>query len=395
MRLLIVAMSESVHTARWLSQIEGLGWDVSLFPSRDLGAIHPDIRGVTVYHSFYGEEASDGSVRTRGIRLPRNGLAYAARMFNEKINPNYRAVRLMKLIRKMKPDLIHSLEIQHAGYLVLEAKKLSDFAFPPWIVTNWGSDIYLFGRLAEHIPKIRQVLATCDYYSCECLRDVALARSYGFTGKVLPVFPNTGGFDLEKVYKLRQQGLTSERRLIMLKGYQGWAYRGLVGLRALERCADLLEGYTVAVYLGFNEEMKIAAELFSHSTGVPVEMIPHSSHEDILRLHGRARISIGIAISDAISTSFLEALVMGSFPIQSWTACANEWVEDGITGLLVPPEDPDVIEKAIRRALTDVDLVNRAAELNWQTAAERLDHKKLKPKIIDFYDSVQSDRHNG
>ena len=257
-----------------------------------------------------------------------------------------------------------------------------------WIATNWGSDIYLFGRLSAHKEKIRQVLTNCDYYSCECFRDVELAKAYGLKGKTLPVFPNTGGFDLEKIYKFRQPGLTSERRLIMLKGYQGWAYRALVGLRALERCADILKGYTVAVYLGFTKEVKIAAELFSHSTGIPVKMIPYTSHDEILRYHGQARVSIGLSISDAISTSFLEALVMGSFPIQSWTACADEWIEDGKTGLLVPPEDPDVVEKAIRRALTDDELVNRAAEENWRTAIERLDASKLKEKVINFYGEV-------
>ena len=79
---------------------------------------------------------------------------------------------------------------------------------------------------------------------------------------------------------------------------------------------------------------------------------------------------------------------MGSFPIQSWTACADEWIEDGKTGLLVPPEDPDVVEKAIRRALTDDELVNRAAEENWRTAIERLDASKLKEKVINFYGEV-------
>ncbi|MEE9614561.1 MAG: glycosyltransferase, partial [Thermodesulfobacteriota bacterium] len=233
-----------------------------------------------------------------------------------------------------------------------------------------------------------ELLNECDYYSCECLRDVKLARSFGFKGEILPVFPNTGGFDLKKVSALKQPGPTSRRRLIMLKGYHGWAYRALVGLRALERCADLLKGYTLAIYLGFTKEVLIAAELFSRSTGVPVEMIPRISHEEILRYHGRARTSIGVNISDSISTSFLEALVMGSFPIQTHTGCANEWIEDGRTGILVPPEDPDVIEQAIRRALTDDELVDRAAEENWKTTVERLDQSKIKPKAVDFYGRI-------
>lgn len=280
------------------------------------------------------------------------------------------------------------MEIQNAGYLTLEVKKRFRGKFPPWIVTNWGSDIYLFGRLKEHEPKIREVLAACDYYSCECQRDVYLAEVYGFKGRIFPVFPNTGGFDLKFVSQLRHPGLVSERRSIMLKGYQNWTGRALVGLRALKRCADLLKGYEVVIYSAPSEVL-IAAELFQKSTGIQTTIIPkETSHHEILRRFGRARISIGLSISDAISTSLLEAMVMGSFPIQSWTACADEWIEDGKTGILVPPEDPDVIEKAIRRALTDDDLVNQAAELNWKTAVERLDQSILKPKAIDTYKKI-------
>jgi glycosyltransferase involved in cell wall biosynthesis len=218
-----------------------------------------------------------------------------------------------------------------------------------------------------------------------------LAKAYGFKGDVLPVFPNSGGFELEQVFSLRSAGPVSERRSILLKGYQNWAGRALVGIRALERCADLLRGYEVNIYSA-KSEVKIAAELFEKSTGVPTRIIPEgSSHEEMLKLHGRSRISIGLSISDAISTSLLEAMVMGSFPVQAYTSCADEWIVDGETGILVPPEDPDVVEMAIRRALTDDTLVNRAAEKNFRVANERLDRRKLKERTISLYHRVLQD----
>ncbi len=204
---------------------------------------------------------------------------------------------------------------------------------------------------------------------------------------VLPVIPSAGGFDLEMADRLRQPGPVSARRLIMLKGYQHWAGRALVGLRALERCADLLRGYEVAIY-GASPDVVLAAGLFSQSTGVRTTIVPKDSpHAEILGKHGQARISIGLSISDAISTSFLEALVMGSFPIQSWTACADEWIEDGRGGLLVPPEDPDLIEQAIRRALSDDGLVDEAARINALTA-QRLDYEVIRTQVVALYERV-------
>jgi len=77
-----------------------------------------------------------------------------------------------------------------------------------------------------------------------------------------------------------------------------------------------------------------------------------------------------------------------AFPIQSWTSCASEWIEDGVTGILVPPEDPEIIEKAIRRAILDDELVDNAAEENWLTTKERLDYKILKRETIKMYEYV-------
>lgn len=388
MKILIVAMAESIHTARWLSQFIDQGWEIYLFPSTKSGRVHPKISGVFIHYSLHNIQYYIKRLQKYLFLFP---LCYIIESLTtiiiKKYHPNYQAEQLKRFIKEINPDIIHSLEIQHAGYLTLEAKKLLNDKFPPWIVTNWGSDIFLFGRLDGHKQKIIEVLSSCDFYSCECQRDAELARLFGFCGKILPIFPNTGGFDLEKISRIRQPGLISNRRLIMLKGYQGWAYRALVGLRALERCSDLLEGYTVAIYL-VDPSVKIAAELFNQSTGIPIVIIPSISHEQILEYHGKARISIGINISDSISTSFLEALVMGSFPIQSNTSCANEWIKDGVTGILVPPEDPEIIEMAIRRALTNDDLVNNAAKENWKTAIEKLDLVTLKNMTIDFYRQV-------
>lgn len=383
MKILIVAMAESIHTARWISQITDQGWEIFLFPSMDNGTVHESIKNVTFCMSF-------SFLRNQRIYC----LLYKLfKYFLKKIKPSYLENHLHRYIKKIKPDIIHTMETQAAGYIVesVKTKHYKDRPFPIWWHTNWGSDIYLFGRLKVHIPRIKKVMANCDYYSCECQRDVELAKRFGFTGKELPIYPNTGGFKINLLLDLKKGTLKpSRRKCIMLKGYQGWSGRALVGLRALNRAKDILIGYTVIIYSNSDTiDIKIAAELFSRETGVAVRMMPRNTpHEEILKLHGTARISIGLSISDSISTSVLEAMAMGSLPIQSWTSAADEWIEDGKTGLLVPPEDPEDVEAAIRIALTDDELVDRAAEQNWVIAKERLDYEDLKKKTIDSYRAV-------
>ena len=382
--ILLVAMPTSVHTARWIRQCQSDQWQIHLFSSMPEGQLHLEMpvgqfRYVRTFFSLIGSYMYRIRLGWLGEILELMGKYY------ERSFPSYRATQLARIIQSLKPDLIHSLEMQGAGYLVLDAKRLARSRFPPWLITNWGSDIYLFGRLSAHRARIQDVLQNAEFYQCECERDIGLARNLGFSGCVLPVQPNAGGFELETLKPLRSAVPPSQRRLILLKGYQNWAGRALSGLKSLERCVDLLAGYTLVIYSA-SEEVRIAAELFSQQTGVLTQLLPTKlKHIEMLTYHAHARLSIGLSISDGISTSLLEAMVMGSFPIQSCTACANEWITHGVTGMVVPPDDHDRIAAAIRIALLDDALVDQAANENWTTALVRLDKDLLQRQAIAMY----------
>lgn len=387
-RILFVAMSDSIHTARWINQISDQYWGIYLFPSHVTNEVHNSIRNVKTLIPFIFKS-------NKNIKI----LFKIYTKIIKRIKADYYEQCLSRYIKRIKPDIIHTLETQNAAYLLMNVKQkyFKHKTFPIWWHTNWGSDIYLFGRLTDHREKIKEVLENCDYYSCECNRDVELARQYGFKKTVMPVYPNTGGFDLEKIERLRvNHQKPSDRKIIMLKGYQGWAGRALVALRALTLAKNHLSGYKLIIYSNPDGiDVKIAAEIFSNEAGVGVSILPATtSHDEIMEYHGLARISIGLSISDAISTSVLEAMAMGSFPVQSWTSAANEWIKDGVTGLLVPPEDPQEVAEAIHKALTDDELIDEACEKNWDTVKSRLDYKELKNKTIASYKKIMEDNKN-
>jgi glycosyltransferase involved in cell wall biosynthesis len=385
MKILIVAMSDSIHTARWIRQLEGMGWEIHLFPSIDYGDVHSELENVTVHHMFYSDHNPSQKVIQKGFNLKSKLAVSVLRYIFQKKFPFYRQRQLKNLIKKLNPSVVHSLEIQHAGYLVHEVKKKLD-SFPPWILTNWGSDIYLFGRLQEHRQKIAEVLSASDYYSCECSRDVVLAKELGFKGIVLPVVPNSGGMEeyVFEIYKNTQK--PSLRKKIMLKGYQGWSGRALTAIRAMSRCADILIGYEIIAY-SVAEEVKIALELFSSESGIPIRILSSkTARKELLAAHSEARISVGLGISDGISTSMLEAMSVGTFVIQARTACANEWIIDYTNGLLVHPEEPQEVEAALRMALLDDSLVDQAAKINSEIIEKRVDFKTIATTAKSFYE---------
>ena len=402
MKLLIVAMANSIHVARWISHIKNEGWEIYVFPVDFFTEVHPDIYGfgkkvkvhspiilkslIKKYKQKKKSEKDEYETNTYGLlKEYQQGILVAKNMLRKLFSVNY-ANELYKVIKKVKPDIVHSMHIQEAGYLTLEVKKKIKGSFPIWIVSNWGSEIDLFRHFPDQNKKIKEVLANCDYYSGECSREIPIVEKLGFKGEVFAIVPNSGGIDFDYIKKFRSEGHVSSRKIIMLKGYNNWAGRALVGLRALERCSDILGDYKIVIYCTDSLDIEIAARYFSYKTGIKTELLPlGTSHEEILKIHGKSRISIGLSITDAISTSVLEAMAMGSFPIQSKTSCADKWFINGKSGIMVPPEDPEEVEKAIRIALSDDKLVNNAAELNYKILFEKLEKDKIKAQIIKSY----------
>jgi len=400
-RILFVAMTESVHTARWLNEIQELGWEVHLFPSIGLG-IHPSIKNVTIHGMDFRPENSNEDIRFAGaVPFTVPHISRRANIVMQRLRDHfapsqsndggYRVQKLIKVIKKIKPDVIHTLEMQHAGYLALHAKERMGDSFPTWIYTPWGNDIYFFGRLPEHRSKIEKVLASCDYYGPKSERDIRLAKEFGFKGKFLPILPGNGGLDTTRLKSYWQPGKCSDRKMIIVKGYQGSMGRALVALHAIELCSDLLKDFSIVIYSAA-EDVKIKAQLISNDLNISITILPSQPHEELLKIFGKARISIGISISDGVPNSLLESMAAGTFPIESNTSCADEWIINGENGFIVQPEDPDKIADAIRIAVKNDDLINRSAEMNYRIAQKRFDNSVIHPQIISLYTEVYKER---
>jgi len=386
LRILFVTLGESVHVARWIKQLEGQDWDIHVFPYSAHDGVHPELENVTVHNLVQRpKQYTPATVRQTGLSWPLRRGRRSATALIQNFDRFKQPARLARLIRDLRPDVIHSLEMQRCSYLTLmSCKRLNGHRLPPWIYSSWGSDIFFFGRRPDHEPKIREVLSTCDYFIADCQRDVQLARDFGLRGEVLGVFPVSGGFDLQQMRQLGSGIPVAARKVIAVKGYQNedWGGRALVALEALKMIAAQLKDFEVVIYSATDDVRQRAESLAQE---INIKVLPHCPSQEIVKLMGRARISIGIGLTDGTPISMLEAMIMGAFPIQSDTVSTAEWIRDGENGLLVPPEEPDVIARAIQRALTDDKLVEKAARINADIAAERLDQDLIRPRVIEAY----------
>lgn len=390
MRILFTAMANSIHTARWISQIAGQGWDIHVFDFQE-NSVNLELLNVTT-HTFHPPPKQHDKLKTWKSDYPfRRGYGFARRnlpkILQRKLFPA-RVGKCVELIKKLKPDILHSLEMQHESYPLLEVKReLNEKFRMPWIYSSWGSDIYHFIKQLEHQGRIRQVLAECNYHIADCERDIRLAKENGFRGVTLGVFPTAGGYDINKLRALTLLRQTSERKTIAVKGYEHWAGRALTIIKALHLAADALKGFKVEIYLA-NEQVRKSAEEFSATKGIAVKFIDNAKNIEIIKLFARARISVGLSVSDGSPNTLLEAMIMGAFPIQSDTVSTAEWITNGKNGFLVPPEDAGATAKAIRRAICDNELVNYAAIVNEKLTLQRIDYSLIQPQIIDAYEKV-------
>ena len=377
-KILIVAMADSVHTARWLEQFENSGFEFLLFPSSPHRRVHPKIS-----HFL-------GSGSQMNIRIPfglkHTGLFLAAvdKFFSNRI----RGLFLRRLVKKFSPNILHAVETQGAGYIssvALKALKLK----PIFILTLWGSDLFWFRRFKRHEAQLRNLLPQVDLLSMECARDTAIAKQLGFTGEIFPPFPVTGGYELSTNYSSLVITQPSLRKTILIKGHTRFVGRGLIALEAIEKLSNSLKGYEIIVYSADPQAARKVRKL-QRKTQLNIRSFKRGelSHRELLSLFGSSRIYVGISLSDGISVSLQEAMVHGVFPIQTDTSCIDEWITDGISGFIVKRNDFQKLDSLLKRALEDDALVDSAADINYSVASKRLDREVVLRLSVDFYEKV-------
>jgi glycosyltransferase involved in cell wall biosynthesis len=367
-------MVDSIHSARWIEQFRDQDIDFLLFPSTPNRQVHPRIATML----------RDDSTRMSLSIAPFRGrlsipLWGADLIFSNRV----RGVLLRQIMSRFKPDYVHALELQHGGYIASRAYGDST-DLPPLIATNWGSDIYWFRRFPGHERRLRRLMGQASFYSAECERDVELAKELGFGGRSFKVFPNAGGFPAAEL----AGGYTppSSRRTIVIKGYESFVGRASTALKAVERVASELAGYRILVYSANPKTQRLAAALVAR-TGLDITTFPKKSlsHEQMFDMFRESRVYLGVSLSDGISTSLLEAMAGGAFPIQTNTSCASEWIRGGVDGFTVDAVNLDEITEALRVGLTDDAVVESAAVSNLATAQTRLDEKPIRENSFQFY----------
>ena len=379
-KILIIGMVNSVHLAGWISQFVDQPIDFVIFPSTQAQQAHP------IIENLMNSKTNQMSVSLQPVFMRRH--AFVLTVLDIPFKNRFRSHILRKLITEHSFDLIHVLELQHAGYLLLGTRLAPNL--PKVFVTNWGSDIYWFEQFPKHKIKIIQLLQIASYYSAECQRDIEIVKRLGYNGITMPVIPNRGGINLDEIPKSSLP--PSQRKKIMIKGYTGFVGQALIALKACELAAEHLRGYEIVIYSASTKSRIRSLKLrFLHKVNVRI-LEKQTPHVEMLQHFSEARIYMGISLSDGISTSLLEAMATGCYPIQTGTSCANEWLSDGVSGSIINNIDVQEVRATLENALKQDQLVDTAAELNKATAVRRISKNSVAPIAQKFYEQTFNHR---
>jgi hypothetical protein len=370
-RVLAIGMFDSIHFAGWLRHFRSEKVQFVLVPSSPHRRIHPVLKQLL---------SNDGDASYKlapGTRYLGGPLWLLDKFFRNRI----RACLVSVLVRAFQPNFVHALEIQNAGYIASRAWSNLRHKRPKLVVTNYGSDIYWFSRNATHAQSIVKLLNQADSYAAECARDVELAVTLGYSGRLLPVLPNAGGFSRSQLEA--ELPRADRRKLIMVKGYHGWVGRAHIALQSLERISAELQDYEIVVY-SCNLSTKRLATRLAKRTGLKVTAYSKGalSHDEMFEKFSQALIYIGLSLSDGISTSMLEAMAMGAIPVQTSTACCDEWFSD--TGVAIHNLDAEEVSQGIRRAI-DLALTTDSAAKNRETIRARASREEIAKQALAFY----------
>lgn len=365
-------MLDSVHLARWLSQFKDRHLDIRVLPSTYFRQVHPKLLELSSQNLKIPFES------VLKTSYPYFDYFFTFSFLGIRIEQLFRRIYIFIYIKLFKPQIIHALEIQHAGYIVKGIKSKAQKK----ILTNWGSDIYYFQNKPDHVKKIRGAIKWATHYSAECARDYELAKQFGFSGINLPKIPNAGGFEIP----LQRELFNKNETQILIKCYGGTFGLGELALRVADKFLSANPESQIFLYSVTDDLYSLVHNLclrFPHRVTYSLQKSP-LLYEELAIKFQESIIYLGLSRSDGLSTSFLEALVHCVYPIQTNTSCASELISEGAIGSVISP-DLDEIYAELERIYQDKELIITAVRKNFEIARKILDKSIICEIAQNYY----------
>lgn len=110
------------------------------------------------------------------------------------------------------------------------------------------------------------------------------------------------------------------------------------------------------------EERTLVRQIRRLGLGDRIEMLSWMTHDALAQVLTSARMAVLPSRQENFSLAVLSAMTVGAPVISTYVGGTPEIIEDGVTGLLVEPDDPQALAAAIRRLGKDAALARRLGQ---------------------------------
>lgn len=341
MRLAFLSIGRHLHTERWIRWFAERGHECHLLTVQPGG-----IEGVEVHDISRA--------------APGKPLRYL------------RSLGAVKgILEDIRPDLLNTHFLTGYGYW-------GDFSgFRPNVLSVWGDDVYVTPHenpLKMHLA--RRALRHADAVTGD---SVDILRSCAELGAAPErCFEVLWGVDFTVFHpdrrpRVREQlGIPLDAPVLFSPRSFTQPYYNLDII--IESCRQVRENHPGAhvIFAGYEGDQtpfieKAKAAGLTGNTHF-VGRIPHEEFADYLV---ESNVFISVPSVDATAVSLLEAMSCKTAIVVSALASSMEWIEDGLTGRVVPPRDAVALTRAINEYLDDPGLRARCGAAAFELARSR------------------------
>jgi glycosyltransferase involved in cell wall biosynthesis len=272
-----------------------------------------------------------------------------------------RARRVAAVVKRTQPAVVF------APYLISNGLTAALAWSGPLVASARGSDVLMHaGRLS--VPDwlrrcVVRFVSRRSTFVHAVSREIADAlAAYGVPRDRIRSFPM--GVNLKRFPAARREGPAPRVPHLICTRRHDTVYQNHVIVEALARLFDTgrLFRFTFVGGGRLLEERRAHVEALNLQ-GV-VKFVPHQKYEDVPRFLQSADIYVSASLSDGTSSSLLEAMACGVFPVVTRIAANAPWVRDGKNGYTFPVADAPGLADALSRAIDQPELRASACDPN-------------------------------
>ncbi len=364
MKILILADPLSSHTIKWVNSLSQKSMQVFLFGLADLEPKEINQKVNLFIERIPSEVKSlkDGSFQ-KSIYL--------------KTLP-----KIKSIIKTVKPDILHSHYASSYGLLGALT------GFKPFLLSVWGNDVFDFPKksflhqlaLQYVFRKANRIFSTSNVMA----KEINL-----YTDKEIKVIPF--GIDTEKFKPLSIKKIFDDETLVIgtvksLSYKYGIEYL----LEAFRLVKQKFPDRKIKLLIVGDGILRNKLEILSKELEIDGDVLFYGAveHSRVPEIYNMIDIAVFPSVWESFGVSNLEAAACEVPQVASDMGGFKEIIENGITGFLVEPKNPQAIAEKIISLIEDVSLRRKIGKNAREKIIRDFDWNKNVEQMISEYQDI-------